>query len=124
MKTLIGTILASTLLAGCATSPSHISAAYVSPLKYASYDCDQLTAELDAVDHRRDALFASIKKRAKGDSVKMGIGLFVAWPALLFLKGNDDTQNVEYAQLKGDHDALVEAGVRQKCNVTPTVQGQ
>jgi hypothetical protein len=114
---LCGLVAASLMLPACATAPSKISAAYVSPLKYQSYDCAQIGLEQASIEQRTTTLYHTLKKRNTSDKVMMGVGLVVAWPALLFMKGNNSAQNAEYAQLKGDYEALRSASVTKKCEL-------
>ena len=102
-------------LAGCATHPNKISAAYVSPMKYQNYDCQQIGFEQAHVERRTNELYHRLKSRNNSDNWMMGLGLFVAWPALLFMKGNNGAENTEYAQLKGDYEALRTVSVQNKC---------
>jgi len=46
-------------LAACATAPDKISASYVSPLQYQSYDCGQIRMELIRIGQRVDQAPAS-----------------------------------------------------------------
>jgi hypothetical protein len=102
----IGAIaVAGAVVGGCASSPKKIDAAYVSPLKYQSFTCDQLAIERTAIEHRANRLHRSLKRRATGDAAKMTAGAVIFLPTLLFLKGNG-TKAAEYAQLKGDYQAL------------------
>jgi hypothetical protein len=48
----------------------------------------------------------------------MGIGLVLFWPALLFLEGGDGPEATEYANLKGEYEALRENSVSKKCGFT------
>lgn len=105
------------LLSACATAPSKIAPAYVSPLKYQSYDCSQIGFEQASIEQKTTQLYHSLKKRNTNDKVMMGVGLFLAWPALLFMKGNNSAQNAEYAQLKGDYEALRSSSVAKKCDL-------
>jgi len=109
---------ASLMVSACATSPSKISAAYVSPMKYQNHDCQQIGIEQASIEQRTNVLYHSLKKRNTSDKWMMGVGLVVAWPALLFLKGNNGAQNSEYAQLKGDYEALRTSSVAKKCELT------
>ena len=45
----------------------------------------------------------------------MGVGLFLFWPALFFLAGEDKED--ELAQLKGEMEALEEAAIDKKCEM-------
>jgi hypothetical protein len=104
-------------VAGCATSPNKISAAYVSPLKYQNYDCQQIGWEQANIERRTNQLYHRLKGRNTSDKWMMGLGLFVAWPALLFMKGNNGAENTEYAQLKGDYEALRTVAVQRRCEL-------
>ena len=105
-------------VSGCATHPNKISAAYVSPLKYQNYDCQQIGMEQANVERRTNQLYHNLKGRNNSDKWMMGIGLVVAWPALLFMKGNNGAENTEYAQLKGDYEALRSMSVQRRCELT------
>lgn len=109
----VSILVCAALLSSCASSPTHIQASYVSPQTYASFNCDQIDTEIMAVDTRATDLYHRIAHRANGDAWKMGIGMLVAWPALLFLSGGNHHDGDEYAQLKGQKDALIAA--RRNC---------
>ncbi|MEA3643102.1 MAG: hypothetical protein VBE63_24640 [Lamprobacter sp.] len=46
----------------------------------------------------------------------MGVGLVLFWPALFFLAGDD--QKEELSRLKGEYEALQQAAIRQDCALT------
>ena len=118
MKRIILALLVSPLiLTACATSPEDISAAYVSPLKYQKYDCDQLALELDYVGQRTNRLFKSLEDEADSDAWQMGVGMIIFWPALFALEGGDGPEATEYAQLKGEFEALRTMAVQKKCGI-------
>ena len=109
-------------LAACTTNPDKIGAAYVSPLKYGDYDCQQLIAEQSNIERRVAELHGTLKKENSGDKWATGVGVVLFWPVLFFLAGNNDVQEAEYAQLKGDYDAVQSAIVKKKCSIpAPTV---
>jgi hypothetical protein len=112
-----GLAVACLLVSACATAPSKISAAYVSPLKFQTFDCSQVAVEQAGIEQRTTTLYHSLKSRNNSDKWMMGVGLVVAWPALLFLKGNNSAQNAEYAQLKGDYEALRQTSIAKKCDL-------
>jgi hypothetical protein len=99
------TIAGAAALSACASSPKKIEAAYVSPVKYDTFTCDQIAMERAAVAHRANVLYHSLKKRSNADAAKMGVGAVVFLPTLLFLKGNGP-KAAEFARLKGDYTAL------------------
>jgi hypothetical protein len=118
MKRIICLAVVTALVYGCATNPDKIDAAYVSPMKYKGYDCDQIAVEMDHVGHRTTSLYHKLKQTRNNDNIQMGIGLILFWPALFFLEGGDGPEAAEYAQLKGEHEALRQSAVAQKCNIT------
>ena len=117
MKILLPFSVVLLLLCGCASNPDKIAAAYVSPLKYKNYDCDQIAIEMDGVSHRTTTLYHQLKKERNADNWQTGIGLVLFWPALFFLEGGDGPEAAEYAQLKGEYTALSDASVQQKCAI-------
>ena len=105
------------MLVACASNPNDIDAAYVSPLKYKDYDCDQLAMEMDYVGQRTTKLYQRLKDERKADNWQMGLGLVLFWPALFFLEGGDGPEAAEYAQLKGEYEALRDNAVTKKCGI-------
>jgi uncharacterized protein YceK len=114
----VATLSAALALAGCASSSEHIAAAYVSPNQYAEYSCDQIREEQARVGARVRQLAGEVDDNATGDAVAMGVGMILFWPALFFIEGDGPEAN-EYARLKGEHEALQKAAIRQNC-ATPT----
>ncbi|WP_207173472.1 hypothetical protein [Halochromatium glycolicum] len=106
-------VLALGLIAGCATPPDKVSASYVSPMQYADYSCAQLNGELQRVQRQLVQVTGAQQKEANKDAVAMGVGLVVFWPALFFLAGDD--QKEELARLKGEYEALQAAAIRKDC---------
>jgi len=109
------TVLVTTLaVAGCATSSDKIAPAYVSPMQYQSYDCDQLTAESLRVTQRVSTLQGQVDKAAANDKALTGVGVILFWPALFALGGNQQ-QEAEYGRLKGEHEAIQQSATLKKC---------
>jgi hypothetical protein len=104
-------------LISCASNPDSINAAYVSPLKYATYDCDQIGMELGYVGQRTNSLYASLRQKRNADNWQMGVGLVLFWPTLFALEGGDDAEAAEYAQLQGEFEALRQVSVEKRCGV-------
>lgn len=115
-------ILSAALLSACASSPNKIQASYVSPLKYRGYSCGEIDTEMVAIDQRAAALHKKLRKRADTDAFNMTAGLVLVWPALLFLSGGDGPAANEYAQLKGERDAILKA--RENCAARDAVFAQ
>jgi hypothetical protein len=111
----ISALLASTLIiSGCATSSSDIAPAYVSPLQYQSYDCEQLTAETQRIQGRVTQVGGRLDQAASNDKTITGAGIILFWPALFFLGGTKQ-QEADYARLKGEYDAIQQAAIQKKC---------
>lgn len=100
ISTLVGTLI------GCASSPDKMQTTYISPIQYQSYDCNQISVELDRVSRRTNELYGTLKKEAGKDTAQMAIGLLLFWPTLFFLEGGDGPQAAEYSRLKGEYEAL------------------
>lgn len=111
------TVVAVALLASaCASQPDKIQTAYVSPMKYAGYDCQQVVMEMDHIGRRTTELHMALQTKANNDGAQMAIGMLLFWPALFFLEGGDGPEAAEYARLKGEHEALRQTAVQNKCD--------
>ena len=105
------------LIAGCATRPDKIETAYVSPMHYQNFDCEQLQMEAERVSRRALELHASLKSEANTDAWQMGVGLILLWPTLFWLEGGDDYRAMEYSRLKGERNAIEGASIQKKCAI-------
>lgn len=116
VKTSIAHIVAASLLvSACSSRSDTISAQYVSPLQYQSYDCNQIRMEMQRVGRRVNEVAGVQDSEATKDSVAMGVGLVLFWPALFFMIGKDQEQ--ELSRLKGEFEALEQAAIQKECNV-------
>jgi len=106
--------LASTF--GCANKSADISSAYVSPTQYNSLDCDQVGAEMQRVHRKVLEISGQQDNTATKDSVALGVGLVLFWPALIFMAGGDHKS--ELSRLKGEYEALDQAAIQKKCSLT------
>ena len=117
MKTFLIVAASTVALTACASQPEDIQTAYVSPLQYNNYDCDQLSMEAERVSARTIALYHSLKDTADTDEIQMGVGLILLWPTLFWLEGGDDERAPEYARLKGERDAIEKVSVQKRCGI-------
>ena len=117
-KNICRCILISTLLSACATHPDKMQAAYVSPIEYQNYSCEQLSMEMRYVSQRANELYGALDKEAGNDTAQMTIGLILFWPALFFLEGGYDVRAAEYSRLKGQREALERAAMQKQCGPT------
>ncbi len=101
------------VLGGCAKRSDEIQAAYVSPLQYRSFSCDQLQMEMERVSSKVQEIAQIQDKEHKKDVVATTVGLLVFWPALFLLASSDKAQ--ELSHLKGEYEALQRAAVAKNC---------
>lgn len=111
---IIGYLAGLTFLFGCAQTPENISASYVSPMQYQSYTCEQIEQELNRVGVKLQEVTQIQFKKSSGDANAMALGLFIFWPALLFL-GGDTGREPELARLKGEIEAIEMAAIEKNC---------
>jgi hypothetical protein len=102
--------------AGCAKKVDQIGAAYVSPLQYETFTCEQISAEAARVSSRAATAMGVQQQNASSDAVAVGIGVIIFWPALFFIKGNGANE-AEVARLKGEMDALEQASIQKQCGI-------
>jgi hypothetical protein len=114
---LITTCLAMT---ACADHSDKIKPSYVSPLQYSDYSCSQIKGELGRVGRKMNEVAGIQDKTASNDSVAMGVGLVLLWPALFFIDSSD--QRVELGRLKGEFDALEQVAIQKNCTVAKEIE--
>lgn len=107
-------------LVACASKSDNISAAYVSPLQYQGYACNQIRSELSRVSRRVNEVAGVQDSQASKDSVALGVGLVLFWPALFFMIGKDKEE--ELARLKGEYEALEQAAIQKDCDVAQEIE--
>jgi hypothetical protein len=117
MKRIIAISTAAVMFAGCATASKDISATYSSPVMYQAYDCQQIAAETVRIQARVAQLGGRLDEAASHDKAIAGVGIIIFWPAL-FALGGTKAQEAEYANLKGQYDAVQQAAVEKKCAVS------
>ena len=115
-KRTIAILTATSVLAACADHPEKIPASYISPMQYDGYSCKQIGAEMQRVSSRVGELGGQQEKAASNSDVTMGIGLVLFWPALFFLDSHS-AQAAEYGRLKGEFNALEQAGIQKNCGL-------
>lgn len=120
-KLVLATCMVSQLgLVACASKSDNISAAYVSPLQYQGYNCNQIRSELARVSRRVNEVAGVQDSQASKDSVALGVGMVLFWPALFFMIGKDKEE--ELARLKGEYEALEQAAIQKDCDVAQEIE--
>ncbi|MFZ6643047.1 hypothetical protein ACO0LL_25225 [Undibacterium sp. TC4M20W] len=120
MKKLPYIALSMSLLAGCATTSKDISAVYISPLQYSTYDCDQLAMEGQRIQVRASQMGARIDQSASNGNLATAAAVVIFWPAAFFTGSGNKEQQAEFARLKGEKEALDQAVIQKKCFNTPS----
>lgn len=112
-------LAASLVMQGCTTAPKNIPVKYVAPAKYQAYNCYQLNLEFQRVQAQMLELGGKLDEAASKDSLVGVFGAILFLPALLFTGGNSQ-QEAEYANLKGDVEAMQQVAFQKKCTaITP-----
>lgn len=104
------------LLANCASKSSEVTAAYVSPMTYQSYNCQQLAMEAQAVSAKAAELSGAQDQKRTNDQIATGVAIVVFWPAA-FLVGGDSQVTAQLAQMKGQMTAIEQASIQKKCGI-------
>lgn len=118
---IIVALCAGAMLAGCASSAENVSAAYVSPLQYKDYSCQQLAQEAERVSIRAQTLTGGQNSKATKDAVATGVAIIVFWPAAFMVGGNDQT-TAELAQMKGSLQTIQQVGIQKDCGLQIEIQ--
>ena len=87
----LGIVALGAALGGCASSASDIAPAYVSPVAYQSYTCQQLALEAQAISTRAATLSGAQDSRRTKDGVATAAAIVIFWPAAFFVGGDKQT---------------------------------
>lgn len=117
----LGIVLLCAVLVGCASSSSEIAPAYVSPVAYQSYTCQQLAQEAQAISSRVASLSGVQDQKRTNDGIATAAAIVIFWPAA-FLIGGDKQTAAELGQMKGQMVAIEQAANAKKCGIQ--FQGQ
>jgi hypothetical protein len=103
-------------LGGCASASSDITPAYISPVMYQQYTCQQLAMEAQAVSTRAATLSGVQDSKRTSDGVATAAAIVIFWPAAFFVGGDKQTA-AELAQMKGQMVAIEQASIAKKCGI-------
>lgn len=102
------------VLVGCSTASKDVPTAYISPMQYQAFECNQLSAESTRLLQRVNQLGGRLDEAAANDKAIATAGGLLFWPAL-FALGGTKQQEAEYGRLKGEYDAVQQSAVQKKC---------
>src|SRR5882757_192795 len=112
----LGIVALAAALGGCASAASDIAPAYISPVAYQSYTCQQLALEAQAISTRAATLSGAQDSQRTKDGIATAAAVVIFWPAA-FLVGGDKQTAAELSQMKGQMVAVEQASVAKKCNI-------
>jgi hypothetical protein len=104
-----GIVALGVALGGCASSSEDITPAYVSPVAYQGYTCQQLALEAQAISTRASSLSGT------------AAAVVIFWPAAFLVSGDKQTA-AELSLMKGQMIAVEQASIAKKCGIQ--FQGQ
>ena len=85
----LGIVVLGAALGGCASSAADIAPAYVSPVAYQSYTCQQLALEAQSISTRAAKLSGAQDKQRTNDGLATAAAVVVIfWPAAFFVGGD------------------------------------
>src|SRR4030081_1626445 len=113
---ILGSVVLGAALAGCASSSAEITPAYVSPVMYQQYTCQQLAQEAQGVSARAASLSGVQDQKRTNDALATAAAIVVFWPAAFFVGGDKQTA-AELAQMKGQMVAIEQAANMKKCGI-------
>lgn len=102
-------IAVSATLAGCAKTPESIAPAYVSPMTYSSYTCEQLKSEAVRIDEALSRASAQQNDARQSDTV----GVILLGLPVSSLSGGNVADQIAY--LKGHKDTIQQTQITGNC---------
>ena len=104
------------MLAGCAQRADNVAAAYVSPVQYQNFPCQQLREEAARVSQRAAIAAGQQDQNATNDAIATGVAVVIFFPAAFLIHGNGVNAQ-ELAELRGDMDAIQQANIQKNCGI-------
>lgn len=99
----------SVTFAGCAKTPESIAPAYVSPMTYSSYTCEQLKSEAIRIDEALSRASAQQNDARQSDTV----GVILLGLPVSSLSGGNVADQIAY--LKGHKDTIQQTQITSNC---------
>jgi hypothetical protein len=112
----LGIVVLGAALGGCASTAADIAPAYVSPVAYQGYTCQQLALEAQSISTRAATLSGAQDSQRTKDGVATAAAIVIFWPAAFFVGGDKQTA-AELSQMKGQMVAVEQASIAKKCNI-------
>jgi hypothetical protein len=116
MRNNLGVVVLGAALGGCASSSAEITPAYVSPVAYQGYTCQQLALEAQSLSTRAASLSGVQDSQRTKDQWTTAAAVVIFWPAAFLVSGDKQTA-AELSQMKGQMVAVEQASIAKKCNI-------
>jgi len=116
MMKVAASLLASFIVAGCASKSANVEATYVPAQNYGGYTCQQLAEEGRNVSARAAQAAGQQDKNRKNDTMKTTVGVILFWPIILANEGNGQV-TAELANLKGQMKAIEQTSTKKNCGI-------
>jgi hypothetical protein len=113
---ILGIVVLGAALGGCASSSADITPAYVSPVAYQGYTCQQLALEAQSISTRAASLSGAQDSQRTKDQWSTAAAVVIFWPAAFFVGGDKQTA-AELSLMKGQMVAVEQASIAKKCNI-------
>jgi hypothetical protein len=113
---ILGIVALGAALGGCASSSAEITPAYISPVAYQNYTCQQLALEAQSLSTRAASLSGVQDSQRTKDQWSTAAAVVIFWPAAFFV-GGDKQAAAELAQMKGQMVAVEQASIVKNCNI-------
>jgi hypothetical protein len=113
---IMGIVALGAALGGCVSSAADITPAYVSPITYQSFTCQQLGQEAQSISARAAALSGAQDSQHTKDGWTTAAAVVIFWPAAFLVSGDKQTA-AELSQMKGQMVAVEQASIQKKCGI-------
>ncbi len=113
---ILGIVALGAALGGCASNSAEIAPAYISPVAYQTYTCQQLALEAQAISTRAAALSGAQDSQHTKDGWTTAAAVVIFWPAAFFVGGDKQTA-ADLAQMKGQMVAIEQESIQKKCGI-------
>lgn len=100
--------------AGCVTRAVDVKPMPANAADFATWDCDRLDDEVDAVQLKAADVAYAVDERVGNNVIALGLGVTIFWPAMFAMRP-EGPESQDLARLKGRFEALKTAARQQGC---------
>lgn len=114
LRLLATAVLFASMLGGCGTPAVDAQPEATSPADFAAWSCGRIDDELDVVQQRATDIAYAVDERAGSNTMALGVGVSVYWPALLAMRPAG-LEAADLARLNDRYEALRTASLARGC---------